>query len=91
MGRNVVTVRLSDEGLAAVDALAQAEERDRSSMVRILLREALAARGHKSADAVAAATSALERRLVEPQPFFRQHKPMTGITPEPVPDELDTA
>jgi predicted transcriptional regulator len=44
-----VTVRLSPDGLAEIDKLATAEERDRSSMIRILLREAVAARHIKGA------------------------------------------
>jgi hypothetical protein len=43
-----VTVRLSPDGLAEVDKLAADEERDRSSMIRLLLREALAARQRKA-------------------------------------------
>lgn len=43
-----VTVRLSPEGLAEIDKLAEADERDRSAMIRLLLREALAARQRKT-------------------------------------------
>jgi predicted transcriptional regulator len=39
-----IGVRLSAEDLRALDALAAAEQRTRSAMVRILLRERLAAR-----------------------------------------------
>jgi metal-responsive CopG/Arc/MetJ family transcriptional regulator len=39
-----VTVRLSAAGLAEIDRMAEAEERDRSSMIRILLREAVTTR-----------------------------------------------
>lgn len=39
-----VTVRLSIAGVAEIDRIAEEEERDRSSMVRILLKEALTMR-----------------------------------------------
>lgn len=39
-----ITVRLAVTGIAEIDRLAEAEERDRSAMIRILLREAIAAR-----------------------------------------------
>jgi hypothetical protein len=39
-----VTVRLTVAGLAEIDRLASDEERDRSSMIRLLLKEAVAAR-----------------------------------------------
>jgi hypothetical protein len=39
-----VTVRLTPQGLAEIDRMADDEERDRSSMIRLLLREAVAAR-----------------------------------------------
>ena len=47
MGRDEripVTVRLTTGGLAQIDHMAEAEERDRSSMIRILLKEAVTAR-----------------------------------------------
>ena len=44
-----VTVRLARAGIAEIDAMARDEDRDRSSMVRILLREAIAARRAKVA------------------------------------------
>lgn len=37
-----VTVRLTVTGLAEIDRMAEAEERDRSSMIRLLLRRAVA-------------------------------------------------
>jgi predicted transcriptional regulator len=43
--REAVTVRLSPAGLAKVDELADVEDRTRSDMIRILVGEALAARG----------------------------------------------
>lgn len=39
-----VTVRLTVAGLAEIDRMATAEERDRSSMIRLLLKEAVASR-----------------------------------------------
>jgi hypothetical protein len=42
-----VAVRLSPGGLAAVDALAEEEDRTRSDMVRVLLVEAVTARKRK--------------------------------------------
>jgi len=39
-----LTVRVTKAGLAEIDRMAADEERDRSSMVRLLLREAVAAR-----------------------------------------------
>lgn len=39
-----VTVRISAAGLVEIDRMAAAEERDRSAMIRILLREAVAGR-----------------------------------------------
>lgn len=44
-----VTARLSVAGLAEIDRMAQDEERDRSAMIRILLREAVAARQKRGA------------------------------------------
>jgi hypothetical protein len=41
-----VTVRLTPTGLAEIDRMATDEERDRSSMIRLLLKEAVAARTH---------------------------------------------
>ncbi len=38
---NIVQVRLSDSGLAALDTLAAREERTRSDMIRILLRRGM--------------------------------------------------
>lgn len=43
-----VTIRLAVAGVAEIDRLAEAEDRDRSSMIRILLREAIAARKAKN-------------------------------------------
>lgn len=43
--REAVTIRLGSEGLAKVDELAAKEDRTRSDMIRILVGEALAARG----------------------------------------------
>lgn len=45
--RKPVHVRLSAAGLTQLDALAEAEQRDRSAMIRVLLTEALAARARK--------------------------------------------
>jgi hypothetical protein len=42
-----VTIRLSASGIAAIDSLADTEQRTRSQMVRILLAEALKARGKR--------------------------------------------
>jgi hypothetical protein len=42
--RITVNVRLSASGIAAIDTLADTEQRSRSQMVRILLAEALKAR-----------------------------------------------
>jgi hypothetical protein len=42
--RVVVSTRVSIEGRDAIDAIAAAEQRNRSDMVRILLSEAVAAR-----------------------------------------------
>jgi hypothetical protein len=39
-----ITVRLSKAGLAEIDKMAEADERDRSSMIRLLLKEAVEAR-----------------------------------------------
>jgi hypothetical protein len=39
-----ITVRLSKPGLAEIDQMAEDEERDRSSMIRLLLKEAVEAR-----------------------------------------------
>ena len=44
-----VTVRLSMAGLTQIDHMAEAEERDRSAMIRILLREAIGARQKREA------------------------------------------
>ena len=41
---NVITVRMTDEGLALVDEIAAEEERTRSNMCRVLIAEAVAAR-----------------------------------------------
>lgn len=38
---NVVQIRLTDAGLAALDQLARREERTRSDMIRILLRRGM--------------------------------------------------
>ena len=46
--RILISVRLAKTGVAEIDRLAEAEERDRSSMIRILLREAIAARKAKN-------------------------------------------
>ena len=43
--REAVTIRLNSGGLAKVDELAADEDRSRSDMIRILVAEALAARG----------------------------------------------
>lgn len=40
---NVVQVRFTDAGLAALDQLAKREERTRSDMIRILLRRGMEA------------------------------------------------
>lgn len=40
---NVVRLRVSDAGLAALDALAEREQRTRSDMIRILLRRGMEA------------------------------------------------
>jgi hypothetical protein len=40
-------VRLSDEGLAVIDSMAKIEQRTRSDMVRILISEAVKARGKR--------------------------------------------
>lgn len=42
--RSQVVVRLSETGLEAIDEYAQAEQRTRSDMIRILLAEAITAR-----------------------------------------------
>jgi metal-responsive CopG/Arc/MetJ family transcriptional regulator len=42
--REKVAIRLSADGLAEVDRLAEAEHRTRSDMIRVLLIEAIAAR-----------------------------------------------
>lgn len=42
--RLAVAVRLNRGGVAEIDAMAEAEERTRSQMIRILLREAVQAR-----------------------------------------------
>jgi len=43
-----VTVRLTPQGLAEIDRMADDEERDRSSMIRLLLREAVQARAARA-------------------------------------------
>jgi len=43
--RPIVAVRLSEQGIAAVDKLAETEGVNRSEMIRRLLSEAVAARG----------------------------------------------
>jgi hypothetical protein len=45
--RITTTIRLSPSGMAAIDQLANLEDRTRSQMVRILLAEALKARGKR--------------------------------------------
>lgn len=40
----VVNARVTEEGAAQIDAIAEAEDRSRSDVVRILLKEALDAR-----------------------------------------------
>lgn len=40
----MIHIRLSASGLAALDALAKAEERTRSDMIRLLLRDGVEAR-----------------------------------------------
>jgi len=47
--RSQVVVRLSEEALVNVDTYAKAEERTRSDMIRVLLREAILARRTKEA------------------------------------------
>lgn len=42
--RTPVTVRLDNPDLAQVDRLARDEQRDRSQMIRVLIRQALATR-----------------------------------------------
>lgn len=42
-----VTVRMAQAGVDEIDLMAQKEDRDRSSMIRILLREAVEARRKK--------------------------------------------
>ena len=46
--RRPFTVRLAVTGLAEIERMAEAEDRDCSSMIRILLREAIAARKAKN-------------------------------------------
>ncbi len=46
--RTIVSTRLSKAGVTAVDALATAEERTRSQMLRILIKEAIDARRWRS-------------------------------------------
>ena len=47
-GRDVsVTFRTTGAGVAEIDRLADEEERDRSAMIRILLKEAVAARAKR--------------------------------------------
>jgi metal-responsive CopG/Arc/MetJ family transcriptional regulator len=46
--RIAISVRLSAAGLAEIERMAAEEERDRSSMIRILLREAVTARQKRS-------------------------------------------
>lgn len=46
--REKVAIRLSPEGLAEVDRLAEVEHRTRSDMIRVLLIEALETRRRKA-------------------------------------------
>lgn len=46
--RLTVAVRLSPAGIAEIDATAAAEDRTRSAMIRVLLREAIAARSQQA-------------------------------------------
>jgi metal-responsive CopG/Arc/MetJ family transcriptional regulator len=43
-GRMIVTTRLAEDGVDQIDALAEQEDRTRSDMIRILLKEAIEAR-----------------------------------------------
>lgn len=45
--RPIVGIRISDAGIQAIDALAKAENVNRSEMIRRLLSEALTARQRK--------------------------------------------
>lgn len=45
--RITTTIRLAPSGIAAIDSLADTEQRTRSQMVRILIAEALKARGKR--------------------------------------------
>jgi metal-responsive CopG/Arc/MetJ family transcriptional regulator len=44
MGKDQISIRLNDELLAKVDAFAEAENRTRSNMIEVLIKEALTAR-----------------------------------------------
>jgi metal-responsive CopG/Arc/MetJ family transcriptional regulator len=44
MGKDQISIRLNNELLAKVDAFAEAENRTRSNMIDVLIKEALAAR-----------------------------------------------
>lgn len=44
-----ITLRLSREGIAAVDKIAEVEDRSRSQMLRLLISEAVAARAKQAA------------------------------------------
>lgn len=50
--RVTTTVRLGKSGIAAIDQLADQEDRTRSQMVRILLAEALKARGKQQGNVI---------------------------------------
>lgn len=45
--RTQIAIRLSEAGLEQIDKIAAAEERTRSQVIRILLREALEARARR--------------------------------------------
>lgn len=47
--RQVVHVRLAPAAIAVIDQMAEAEQRDRSQMTRVLLSEAVAARQRRQA------------------------------------------
>lgn len=47
--RPLVAIRLSEEGIAYIDQLAEQEGVNRSEMIRILLKEAI---GHRAASAL---------------------------------------
>lgn len=48
--RIIVNTRLSEDGVAQIDALAEREDRTRSDMIRILLKEALIARQRRNSN-----------------------------------------